>query len=94
MSGSEIAFCILLLLPLPFVAIAKQWRLFWVFVTFYVCFGIQEWMSVAQTGSSISQHFWILDTANPLQGWMVVGSMALMWAGLLIHFKVHKDRKK
>jgi hypothetical protein len=90
MRPSEIVFCIAILLPLIPMAIFKQWRLFWVFMTFYLCFGLQEWLSVAQTGQSISQHFWILDIQHPWQGWVIVGSMALMWGALIVHFKKHK----
>lgn len=69
---------------------AKQWRLFFVFLIFFVIFGLCEWLSVAQTGKSISQHFWAFDTANPTGGWIVVGGMGVAWAALLVHFKIHK----
>lgn len=71
-------------------AIFKQWRLFFVFLLFFVCFGLMEWLSVIQTGKTISQHFWVLDAANPTAGWIIVGGMALAWISLLIHFKNHK----
>lgn len=71
-------------------ALCKQWRLFFVFLIFFLCFGLCEWLSVAQTGMSISQHFWKLDSANPTAGWFVVGGMAVAWIALLIHFKIHK----
>ena len=73
-------------------AIFKQWRLFAVFAVFFVCFGLLEWLSIAQTGQSISQKFWDLDTVNPAAGWVIVGGMALGWVGLLIHFKLHKKK--
>lgn len=92
MSIAEIIFCVSMLVPLVPIALFKQWRLFWVFVAFYVCFGLMEWLSVAQTGHSISQHFWILDTQHPIQGWIIIISMAVMWLALLIHFKKHKKK--
>lgn len=68
----------------------KQWRLFFVFLIFFIIFGLCEWLSVAQTGKSISQHFWSFDSINPTGGWIVVGGMAIGWAALLIHFKLRK----
>ncbi len=73
-------------------ALFKQWRLFWVFMAFFVVFGLMEWLSVATSGMSISQHFWEFDTANPIGGWIVVGGMGIAWVALLIHFKCHKKR--
>lgn len=73
-------------------AIFKQWRLFSVFCLFFACFGLLEWLSVAQTGKTISQHFWALDSVNPVAGWIIVGGMALGWVGLLVHFKWHKKK--
>ena len=73
-------------------AIFKQWRLFGVFAVFFACFGLCEWLSVAQTGMSISQHFWALDEAKPAAGWAIVGGMALGWVALLVHFKWHKKK--
>ena len=71
-------------------AFFKQWRLFMVFAIFFVIFGLCEWLSVSQTGKSISQHFWAFDNSNPTGGWIVVGGMAVAWGALLWHFKVHK----
>jgi len=88
----EILFCIAMILPVIPMAIFKQWRLFWVFMTFYICFGLQEWLSVAQTGASISQHFWIFDSSHPLQGRVIVTAMGVMWIALLVHFKIHKKK--
>lgn len=90
MSITEIIFCVTIILPIIPIAFFKQWRLFWIFLTFYFCFGLQEWLSIAQTGQSISQHFWVFDSQYPLKGWVIIGSMALMWISLLIHFKKHK----
>ena len=71
-------------------AFFKQWRLFMVFAIFFAIFGLCEWLSVAQTGKTISQHFWAFDTSNPTGGWIVIGGMAVAWGALLWHFKAHK----
>ena len=89
---AEIFFCIAMLLPLIPMAMYRQWRLFFVFFAFYLCFGLMEWVSVAQTGHSISQHFWIFDSAHPVGGWIIVGCMAVMWVALIWHFKTHKKQ--
>lgn len=87
----EILFVLALLVGmLGTTAFFKQWRLFMVFAIFFVIFGLCEWLSVAQTGMSISQHFWKFDEGNPTGGWIVVGGMAIGWAALLIHFKMRK----
>lgn len=90
----ELIFCVALaggfLIP---SAIFKQWRLFFTFLVFFFCFGIMEWLSVAQTGMSISQHFWKLDTSNPVAGWIIIGGMGIGWLALLLHFKLHKKKE-
>ena len=73
-------------------AFFKQWRLFFVFLIFFVIFGLCEWLSVAQTGKSISQHFWAFDTKDPVGGWIVISGMAIAWIALLVHFKIYKKR--
>jgi hypothetical protein len=89
----EIIFCVLLvggfLIP---TALYRQWRLFWVFMAFFIVFGIMEALSVIQTGQTISQHYWALDSINPIAGWVIVGGMGLGWAALLWHFKGHKKK--
>jgi len=85
-------FILLLLLPCITTALFKQWRLFWVFITFYICFGVEEGLSIIQTGSSISQHFWALDTLSSLKGWIIVGSMIAMWTALMLHFKLRQKK--
>jgi hypothetical protein len=72
--------------------IFKQWRLFWVFMIFFICFGLCEWLSVVQTGKTISQHFWYFDEGNPAGGWWIVGGMAVGWIALLLHFKLRKQK--
>ena len=73
-------------------AVFKQWRLFWVFVVFFLIFGALEWLCISQTGTSISQQFWQLDTANPKAGWIIVIGMGVGWFALLLHFKLHKKK--
>ena len=91
---NELVFVLCLVLGmLGTSALFKQWRLFFVFLTFFICFGLMEWLSVVQTGHSISQLFWIFDTAHPIKGWIIVIGMAVAWVALLVHFKVHKPKK-
>ena len=71
-------------------ALFKQWRLFWVFMIFFMIFGFCEWLSIAQTDMTISQHFWQFDAANPVGGWVIIGGMGIGWLALLIHFKWKK----
>lgn len=91
MTFPEFLFCLLILLPIVPMLFYKQYRLAAVFGAFYLCFGLMEWASVAQTGMTISQHFWAFDKENPVGGWMIVASMAIMWIALIAHFK---NRKK
>ena len=90
----EIIFVILLvggfLIP---TALFKQWRLFFVFLIFFAIFGLCEWASIAQTGMSISQHFWAFDEENPFAGWVIIGGMGAGWIALLVHFKMHKKKE-
>jgi len=71
-------------------AFFKQWRLFFVFLIFFIIFGLCEWLSITQTGLSISQHFWRFDESNPVGGWIVIVGMLLSWLSLLAHFKWRK----
>jgi hypothetical protein len=71
----------MLLPPLLF----KQFRLFFVFLVFFLIFGLMEWLSVAQTDMSISQHFWVLNSENPAGAWIVIIGMAIGWLALLYH---------
>lgn len=91
MGTNEILFVLALisgfLLP---TAIFKQWRLFTVFAVFFIIFGLLEWLSVVQTGKTISQHFWSFDNINPVGGWVIVIGMFLGWITLLLHFKWRK----
>ena len=75
------------------MAVFGQWRLFWVFMTFYICFGLQEWLSVAQTGKTISQHFWEFQALQPVKANIIIGFMITMWAALMNHFKKGKSKE-
>ncbi len=90
MSKSETVFAILILLPLIPMGLFGQWRLFFVFFSFYICFGLQEWLSIAQTGMSISQHFWAFNEVHPIQANVIIGFMITMWTSLMWHFKARK----
>jgi len=92
MKPSEWIFMIVILAPLIPMALFGQWRLFFVFLSFYVCFGFQEWLSVKQTGMSISQHFWVFNDAHPIKANIIIGFMVAMWTGLILHFKKKKDK--
>lgn len=91
MSKTEIIFLFCMLLPLVPMGFYGQWRLFFVFLSFYIVFGLQEWLSVAQTGKSISQHFWIFVDKFPFKADIILSSMALMWAALLHHLRKKKS---
>lgn len=86
-SVGEIIFVVLLaggfLIP---PIIFKQWWLFKVFAIFFVCFGLVEWWAVADTGMSVSQHFWEFSDVNPMGGWIIIGGMFAAWMALLWHF--------
>jgi hypothetical protein len=83
----EIIFSILcvggLLIP---SSIFKQWWLFSVFVAFFVCFGLIEWLAFAKTGHTVSQHFWIFSDEHPIKGLIIIGFMLISWLSLLWHF--------
>lgn len=82
----EILFSIIcaggLLLP---TAIYKQWWLFLVFLTFFICFGLIEFLAVKFSGHSVSQNFWIFSQANFKGGIIVLVCMLVSWVSLLIH---------
>jgi len=73
----------------------KKWYFLGVFVTFFLCFGLWEWISVAQTGESISQTIWGLGESNPVGFWIMISALAVAWASLLYHFiekKIGKEK--
>jgi len=72
----------------------KRWYFLGVFVTFFLCFGIWEWVSVAQTGRSISQTIWELGETNPIGFWIMLGSLLVSWLALMFHFAAKKIGKK
>ena len=67
-------------------ALFGQWWLFGVFMLFFVCFGIVEFLAVKFTGKSVSQKFWQLKEKNKAAAWIVVIGMLLAWLALLWHF--------
>lgn len=94
METSEIIFVILLAggLLIP-SAIAKQWWLLSVFLVFFFCFGLIEWLAVSKTDLSVSQHFWEYSMINPIGAWFVLAGMLIGWLALLLHLS-SKMRKK
>jgi len=82
----EIIFVVLLAggLLIP-SAIAGQWWLFAVFMVFFVCFGLVEWLAVAKTKRSVSQHFWEYSKQHKTGAWIVLGGMLIAWLALLWH---------
>ena len=72
----------------------KKWYFLGVFITFFVCFGLWEWVSVAQTGESISQTIWGLGESNPVGFWIMLVGLLLSWLSLLWHFAIKKMGKK
>jgi len=72
----------------------KKWYFLGVFVIFFLCFGLMEWWSVAQTGESISQTIWGLGETNPVGFWIMLGALGIAWASLLWHFATKKIGKK
>ena len=83
----EIIFSILcaggLLIP---SAIFKQWWLFAVFMVFFVCFGLIEWLAVKFSGMSVSQHFWAFSLQNKTGAIIILVCMLISWLSLLWHF--------
>lgn len=74
--------------------IFKQWWLFLVFLIFGICFGLVEWLAVAKTGKTVSQHFWAFSTEHKGNALVVLGSMLLAWVSLLVHLGWKMFKKK
>lgn len=83
----EIIFVILLaagfLIP---PIIAQQWYLLLTFATFFMLFGLYEWLSVKNQDRTISQGMWELKNDSPVKFWLVISGMAIGWIALLHHF--------
>lgn len=84
---SEILFIIALVVGflLP-PAIFGQWWLFGVFLLFFCCFGLVEFIAVKKTGKTVSQHVWKLPK---WKRWIIVIGMQIAWFALLWHFIAH-----
>ena len=75
---------VLALLSMPIAAgIVGQWWLCLTFSTFYLCFGLYEFLSKKKTGKTISQNFW---TLTGWKKWLVIGCMIAGWTALILHF--------
>ena len=83
----EIIFSILcaggLLIP---ATIFKQWWLFTVFIVFFICFGLIEWIAVSKSGLSVSQHFWQFSLQNKTGAIIILVCMLISWLSLIWHF--------
>ena len=66
--------------------IFQQWWLLSVFVAFFTCFGIIEWVAVAKTGKSVSQKVWQMPMWKRI---ILCVCMAIAWGALLWHFLGH-----
>ena len=76
---------------------SRKWYFLYVFLTFFACFGLWEWASVAQTGESISQTIWKLGETNPFGFWVMLISLVIAWLSLMYHFatkKIHGRKKQ
>jgi hypothetical protein len=72
-------------------AIFKQWWLFSVFAIFFIIFGFVEWYATAQTGLSVSQHFWKYAHTHKVAGWLIIAGMLIGWLTLLWHLASRID---
>lgn len=63
-----------------------QYWLFSVFLVFFLCFGLIEWLAVKYTGKTVSQKFWALSKKNKKAGWIIIICMLIAWLALLYHF--------
>lgn len=69
--------------------IGQQWFLLATFVTFFILFGLYEWLSVKMSNKSISQKVWQLRKDSAWKFWLIIGGMAAGWIALLWHFIDH-----
>lgn len=65
------------------------WFLLGVFVIFFLCFGLMEWLAVKKTGKSISQQFWAFGEKHPIMKWVVITALIVAWLSLMWHFGAH-----
>lgn len=86
MKKKELIFVILLVVGflLP-PALFGQWWLFGVFMLFFICFGITEFIATKATGKTVSQHFWALRAKSKAKAWIIIAGMAIAWLALLYH---------
>lgn len=82
----EIIFVVLLAggLLVP-AALIGQWWLFATFMTFFVCFGLIEFLADKFSGKTVSQNFWEYSKEHKLGAWIVLGCMLIAWLSLLWH---------
>lgn len=67
-------------------ALVGQWYIVGVAVTFFICFGIWEWIAVARSGRSISQKLWDYSEKHKWQTWVFLFFWLAAWLALCWHF--------
>ena len=86
MKNAEVLFVILLVVGMLVPsALAGQWWLFSVFIVFFFCFGLIEWLAVKKTGKSVSQKFWKFSEEHRWGAIGVLAGMLIAWLALLWH---------
>ena len=71
----------------------KKWYLLGVFLTFFACFGLWEWLSVANTGESISQTVGAFGVQFPALFWIFIAMNVIAWGALMVHFIGMRKRR-
>lgn len=71
----------------------KRWHLMGVYVTFFACFGLWEWVAIKNTGDSISQTVGAFGVNHPLLFWIFIGMNIIAWGALMIHFMAMRKRR-
>lgn len=94
----EILFIVLLAggMLLPGVVMGlktKKWHLLYIFLAFFICFGLIEWLSTVQTGQTVSQQIWEYGETNPIAFWISIGAYIVAWAALMFHFMEKKFKE-
>jgi len=92
---SEVIFVVLLVVGMlgPGIVMGiktKKWHLLYIFLAFFVCFGLIEWLATVQTGQTVSQQVWEYGETNPLAFWATIGALIVAWLALMFHFCVKK----
>lgn len=81
----NVLFIIVMLLPTILSGVFKFWPLFWVFVTFDIIFGIEEFLWDKKTGKTVSQHFWKRSLKEKVKAIAILISWMVMCGALAWH---------